>query len=303
MLPPHPKTIEMIDDGKEVAAEDHVDILNRLGTLHYDEKNFELELQYNKAAFDKNTNDINTRYALFKTYHRHQKAEEARNILEEASKYPIDGTATQLKRLIQKAAEDKERPLYILYGMATLCASESGTLNSMLKDTDTAIEEARMARSYRTLAPFLLHKGVTIRYFCVNEPDSHGSAFEIWKECKLEIEKNIHEADDKTFYLEQVNRQLSLYYFEQLETGEMRTEEHIAELEQITQSHTGLSPAKMYLAAYFRSHNRPDKARDLLKPHMSLAFDLLSDEATADDAEAYSILHDILITYGEIVFE
>lgn len=292
MLPSYHKTIEIIKDSECVIAENQIDILIRLGNLHGMEKDSELELQYKRKAFYTDNSNINARYALFQTYRMQQKTEEARSLLEEASRNSINEKSTQLEPLIQKAAEDKEQSFHTLYRMTALCASESRILDILLQDIDTAIAEARTARIYQTLSPLLLHKGIATHYYSKNEQDGNSSAFNIWMECVSEIQQNIQVNEDKTFHLERVNRQLSLYHFEQAEAGE---EGHIEIMEQIAQGCTGLSPATIYLAAYFHRHGQPDRARNILQPHMGLAFDLLSGDTTTNDPLAYTILLDCLI--------
>ncbi|KAM7203284.1 Nacht and tpr domain containing protein [Rhypophila sp. PSN 637] len=77
-------------------------------------------------------------------------------------------------------------------------------------------------------------------------------------------------------------------------------EEHVAALEKMiaTQREANLSAAKCYLAWYYTKTNQPDSARKVMRESIDLAFDMLSDDTSANDLTAWSVVSYILMNSG-----
>ncbi|KAK4215813.1 Nacht and tpr domain protein [Rhypophila decipiens] len=269
-----------------------------------------------REALVLDTGNYDARYALFfAVLNKDGDEEEALKLLheliEQPSRIPLDGTQygqmTQVLLDIVSSAwggrsEDGADTGFAKLFLAVYTrAPEFAGL--ILQELDCAIERETDERMNRAL---LFYRGLAISplHFNMDAKASVKLSVDYWAEC------------GKTDYLTWSQRASSFtaaHHFEgamriwkEKELGEAaitRREEHVGVLKKMigTQRESNLSPAKCYLACYYATTDQPDAARNVMREAIDLAFDMLSDETSSNDANAWAVLGYILMACGHTI--
>ncbi|OJJ50039.1 hypothetical protein ASPZODRAFT_139374 [Penicilliopsis zonata CBS 506.65] len=295
------ETNEILEEMGDLDRDRRVGVLICLASLADDEDD---ALKYKGEAFRLDPRNIDARYELFKSRHaRGDEAEVASLVTEALELKSSTRPISHLGLMVEMAIEDDESDTFeLLNTISSICSSSLQSLDRLLEDMETAIDNAKEQKQHEFWATLLLHKGIALS--CYSDDYSRfDKAVQAWNECSKLILENIKQQSAGAILLDQVGRQLSSYYFEQTIKDPANAAEHAEKLKQIFEEQKGIvhgmSAAKTYLAAYRVLSGDQSAARSLFKEDIVEAFALLSDNTTRNDHRGYTLLFQILLYTGD----
>ncbi|KAJ5557127.1 hypothetical protein N7494_001042 [Penicillium frequentans] len=304
------ETSELLESMGDIDRDRHGKVLVCLASLA---RKKDQALEFLKKALDLSASNISARYELIKAFFLRDRKQELEERIHEVLKLRVvSGPMRHLGLVMQMAIEDDDydddaQKMHLLFIISSTCYSSAENFNYLLEDMQIAIDNAKAQNQDKLCATLLLHKGITLA--CYSEKPCHtDQAIKAWEECAETILAKIKHQSTGAILLEQVGRQLSLYYFTQgskfLKEPE-KTEFYSKKLEEVYQNQKGvihgMSAAKTYLAADLVRKGKKSAAAELFRENVKEAFGLLSDDTTGNDNRGFTLLFQIFLYIGDQV--
>jgi tetratricopeptide (TPR) repeat protein len=174
-----------------------------------------------------------------------------------------------------------------------LLSSNATAFDFFLNKVDRVIDRMKSEgdESHVSLATCL--KGVALYYFGSQTPVTCAQAIKYWKDCIQLYPLTLYPVT-----------LLAAYYCEQAraQTQPELADAHLMSMTAIMEGQKDiwvLSVVKSCLGSYYITKNKPQNAKDTLRPMIEIVFEMLSNETDEDDWLAYSRLADILLRSGD----
>lgn len=262
----------------------------------------ETALEYLKQASEQDEGNVEILYALLQRYVASGKEEEARSIIQKAITEKIAGMGSTLLIAMLKTAVSKQNEsdlLSIFKAIFSLISSSPEWWTVLQHEMEASIENARTENKYDELSILLLQLGSAVYYLRRDSPEQVASAAGHWRECLDMIrEKVLLEDQERLDFIKQSALvHLSMFHFQ----AAMQTdgEENVEKLRQIYADDPASPGPKSMLASFYTFKGKRDKARDIFRPDMVQAFNILSDDDMSNDGEGFGALRNLLNHTGD----
>ncbi|KAL4939882.1 hypothetical protein BDV06DRAFT_230783 [Aspergillus oleicola] len=267
--------------------------------------NRDVALEFYKQAYQQDEGNVNTLYALLTRYVSSGKEDEALPIIQKAVTEKTPGTDSALFISILKTAvvnEAEEDVLAIFKALSSLVSVSPEYWAVFQHELEAAIEKARTADKYDELAIFLLQLGSAMHHLRKEFPDDLDKTEGLWHECLAIVRDKISSGNQEelVFVGEQALDRLSMFYFERaIHAGGAELEDNVEKLQEACEDDRLSSSVKYLLASFYTLNGQREKARDLLRSEMVVAFNILFDADISNDWAGFLALRHLLNHTGD----
>ncbi|KAL2811754.1 hypothetical protein BJX63DRAFT_422150 [Aspergillus granulosus] len=277
-------------------------VFQALGELQDEAKN---ALPYYKQAYEQNDSNADILYALATHYAANGSLEEAASIVQKAvSTTDPDTESSLLIEMLQKSVRNYcwDDMVAMFAGFRWLITSSPECWTALQTALETAIEKARAEEKNQDIATFQLLLGSALYYVRQEFPEDLAKAVDYWNAACATVREEVgFEDQDELVYIEQ-------YALSAL--GRLRVEQAIreenpdfescmVELRKAYDTDRASQTVEALLANLYTLGGQRHKAREILRPRMVTAFNILADDDAANDWEGFASIRHLLVHTGD----
>ncbi|PLN80582.1 hypothetical protein BDW42DRAFT_201246 [Aspergillus taichungensis] len=238
-----------------------------------------ISFQYLKEASKLDEDNVEVLLAMLRQYVASGQENDARSIIQKAVTNKVSGTTSN-----------------------QLVAMLKTTAMSVIQEMESAIDTARTEAKTEEVAILLLQLGRARYYIYRNSAEQSAISARHLHDCLDIIKDDTPLEDRKLRYFIELPAavHLSMFYFDRcIEPDRGNLEANVELLRQIHEDHPVFDALKSILAALYSFKRQRDKAHDIFRSEMVEVFNMLADDISFNDVDAFMLLRNILDRSGD----